>query len=90
MPDLYLPLKREYFQQIKSGEKTEEFRLANDYWANRIVGRQYETIILTDGYPPKSDETRRITRMWRGYRKTVITHPHFGPDPVEVYAIRVN
>ncbi|WP_267960373.1 hypothetical protein [Rhodovulum sulfidophilum] len=38
----------------------------------------------------KGDTERRITRPWRGFRKPKITHPHFGLDTVEVYAIRVN
>jgi len=32
---------------------------------------------------------RRVGRTWRGLRETTITHPHFGPEPVEVYAINV-
>lgn len=90
MRTLHLPLKGEYFDQIKSGEKVEEYRLATPFWAKRIEGREYDGIELAKGYPPKGDTSRRITRPWRGYRKTTITHPHFGPDPVEVYAIRVN
>ncbi|KIC36522.1 hypothetical protein [Leisingera sp. ANG-M7] len=90
MSTLHLPLKSIYFDQIKSGEKVEEYRKANPYWAKRLEGRSYFDIELTKGYPPKGDTSRRITRPWLGYRKTTITHPHFGPDPVEVYAIRVN
>jgi hypothetical protein len=90
MATLHLPLKAEYFDQIKSGEKVEEFRLACPYWTKRIEAREYDQIELTKGYPPKGDASRRITRPWRGFQKTAITHPHFGPDPVEVYAIRVN
>ncbi len=29
-------------------------------------------------------------RPWRGFSNIVITHPHFGPAPVEVFAIHVN
>ena len=90
MTTLYLPLKGEYFDQIKSGEKREEYRLATPYWARRLEGRSYADIVLTKGYPPKADMDRRLQRPWRGFRKTTITHPHFGPEPVEVYAILVN
>lgn len=90
MTTLHLPLKGVYFDQIKSGEKREEYRLATPYWAKRLDGRTYDSIELSKGYPPKNDTARRITRPWRGVHKTTITHPHFGPDPVEVYAIRVN
>jgi hypothetical protein len=27
---------------------------------------------------------------WKGYRLTTINHPHFGADPVEVFAIDVS
>jgi hypothetical protein len=90
MANLQLALHKQYFDQIKSGEKVEEYRLVTPYWTKRISGRDYDDIVLTCGYPPKEDDSRRITRPWRGYRKTTLTHPHFGPDPVEVYAIRVN
>ncbi|MCZ4321408.1 hypothetical protein [Pseudomonas anguilliseptica] len=53
---LTLPLKGEYFDQIKAGTKPEEFRLV---------------------------------LPWRGYRLAIITHPHFGETPVEVFAINV-
>lgn len=90
MSILHLPLKGIYFDQIMNGEKLEEYRLVTPFWAKRLEGRDYDRIELTKGYPPKDDHSRRLTRPWKGYRKTTITHPHFGPDPVEVYAIRVN
>lgn len=90
MATLHLPLKSVYFDQIKNGEKVEEYRLASPFWAKRLEGRVYDRIELAKGYPPKDDASRRITRPWRGIRKITITHAHFGPDPVAVYAIRVN
>lgn len=87
--DLILPLKGIYFDQIKNGTKTEEFRLCNDYWRKRLEGRHYERVIVTRGYPKEGDVERRIERPWRGYTKRTIVHPHFGPDPVEVYAIKL-
>lgn len=90
MADLVLPLKREYFEQIKSGEKWFEYRLRNEYWRKRLEGHgAYDRVILTLGYPKRDDESRRIERPWRGFKKTTITHPHFGPEPVQVYAIDV-
>jgi len=90
MSTLHLPLKGVYFDEIKSGAKIDEYRLITPFWARRLEGRTYDQIKLTKGYPPKSDSSRRMTRPWCGFRKMIITHPHFGPDPVEVYAIRVN
>lgn len=90
MAILHLPLKRIWYEQILSGEKIEEFRLVSPYWTRRLEGSQFDGIVLTLGYPPREDSSRRIERPWRGMRRTMITHPHFGPDAVEVFAIRVN
>lgn len=89
LPSLILPLKREYFEQIKSGEKVEEYRLYNDYWYRRLHMRHYGRIILTLDYPKADDQERRIIKPWRGYVERTITHPHFGPNPVRVFAINV-
>lgn len=90
MQSLTLPLRGEYFDAIKAGEKVEEYRLCNDYWERRIEERRNDQIILTRGYPKRGDDARRIVRPWLGYTIKEITHPHFGPDPVRVYAIVVN
>jgi hypothetical protein len=89
MVDLVLPLKAEYFNAIKSGEKVEEFRLVNEYWRRRLTYRHFDRIVLTLGYPKRDDHERRIVKPWRGYIMRTITHPHFGPDPVRVFAINV-
>lgn len=90
MADLHLALRGGDFDQVKSGEKAEEFRPCNDHWAKRLEGREYDWIVLTRGYPPRTAKSRRLRRPWRGFRKTLLQHELFGPDPVEVYAIRVN
>ncbi|NBA95250.1 ASCH domain-containing protein [Pseudomonas sp. R5(2019)] len=89
MATLTLALKGEYFDAIKAGTKTEEFRLVTPYWRQRLEGRIYDQIELTKGYPKRDDQSRRLTLPWQGYRTTTLTHPHFGPEPVEVFAINV-
>lgn len=95
---LQLALKAEYFDAIRDGTKTEEYRLANAYWRGRlyVVGsrttghRSFSGIVLTKGYPKRGDTERRMELPWRGFARKTITHPHFGPDPVEVFAIDVS
>lgn len=87
--DLILPLKAEYFNAIKDGSKPEEYRLCTPHWCRRLEHRTFDRVVLTLGYPRKGDESRRLVMPWRGIRVTTITHPHFGPAPVKVYAIRV-
>lgn len=90
MKPLHLNLKDIYFQEIKSGIKIFEYRLATPYWEKRLVGREYSAIVVKSGYPSRSDLSRQIIRPWLGYEIHTINHPHFGGEPVEVFAIRVN
>lgn len=90
MGKLILPLNGEYFDQIKAGTKPEEFRMTTPYWTKRIVGKTFDGIVLTRGYPKADDTERRLERPWLGYREAKITHPHFGADEVTVFAINVS
>ena len=87
---LVLPLNGIYFDQIKAGDKPEEFRLITPFWSKRLVGREFSHVELTRGYPARGDKERRLKRQWRGYRTTEITHPHFGDKTVDVFAIDVS
>jgi hypothetical protein len=89
MANLQLAVNGEYFDAMKSGEKTEEYRLVNPHWGKRIYGRWYDRLIITRGYPKKNDTSKRIDIPYGGYEIKIITHPHFGPDPVKVFAIKV-
>ncbi|EHK65254.1 ASCH domain-containing protein [Achromobacter arsenitoxydans] len=100
MADLHLALKGEYFDAIRAGTKTEEYRLCTAYWSRRLEDRdladslehgfgRYKNIVLTRGYPRRDDTERRLVVPWNGFTIKTITHPHFGPDPVGVYAIDV-
>lgn len=90
MSTLTLPLRGEYFDAIKAGDKTEEYRLCTEFWEKRIEEKRIDQIVLTRGYPKRTDQSRRMVLPWRGYEIKEITHPHFGPNPVRVYAINVN
>lgn len=90
MADLQLAVNGEYFDAMKRGEKTEEYRLVNPYWGRRLFGRDYERLVITRGYPRKDDDSRRLVMPYDGYEIKTITHKHFGPDPVKVYAIKIN
>lgn len=89
MADLHLNMKGEYFDAIKAGTKCHEYRLA-EKWLKRLAGKSFDRVFIKRGYPKAGDTERIIVRPWRGYELQTITHPHFGPKPVEVLAIRVN
>lgn len=88
MKTLTLHVKREYFEQMRDGTKTEEFRLCTLYWKKRLE-QYYDNIVICCGYPRNDDLEKRITRPWRGSIIKTITHKHFGNEPVAVYAINV-
>ena len=73
----------------KTGRPILNVLVRTPYWRKRLEGRIYDRIELTKGYPARADETRRLSLPWKGYRVTTITHPHFGAEPVEVFAINV-
>ncbi len=87
MADLRLAMNGEYFDQIKAGTKRFEYRLDNDFWQKRLVGRDYDTLTITKGYPKHGDAERTLTFPYRGYLRQTITHKHFGDQPVSVFAI---
>lgn len=57
---LVLNLKREWFQKIKSGEKTHEFREVKPYWQKRLYNNPSGWICFCDGYPKREDCYRRL------------------------------
>jgi hypothetical protein len=89
---LTIPVNGVYFDQIACRAKDEEYRLTTPYWSRRLMFRDYASIVLTRGYPTGGgiEGVTRLTRAWRGYERKMITHPHFGPEPVEVFAIDVS
>jgi len=87
--DLHLPVKAEYFHAMRDGTKLFEYRLRTPFWSKRIAGRVYRNVVITLGYPKRGDPDRTLTVPWQGFEEQTITHPHFGPEPVEVFAIRI-
>lgn len=65
---LVFNLKKEWFDKIKSGEKTHEYRLFNDYWCKRLT-TQWKKYMLKGtgipccfacGYPKKNDKDKHL------------------------------
>lgn len=48
------------------------------------------TVTKKDPYPRAGDVENILQRPWRGFEVQMIARPHFGPDPIEVCALRVN
>ena len=50
MSTLHLTLKKQWFDMILSGEKTEEYREIKPYWTNRFYSKKYHYICFRNGY----------------------------------------
>lgn len=66
---LIFNLKKEWFEKIKKGEKTHEYREVKPYWDNRLklvmnvlydFGEKYYPCEMRLGYPKDTDWTRII------------------------------
>jgi len=74
---LKLTLKKQWFDMILSGEKTEEYREIKRYWIQRLcneiefennssweaVSKKYDWVEFTNGYNKNSP---RVTLEWKG------------------------
>ena len=59
MKILYMTLKKEWFEKIKAGEKTIEFREIKPYWTKRLQHedgsfRKFDQICFINGYSKAS------------------------------------
>ena len=96
---LHLPLKKEWYEMIERGEKTEEYREQSEYWWRRFVQgtyysdwekhytehdlKQYDAVKFSYGYTK-----RTMTFECRG-----ITigqgRPEWGAPPHETFIIKL-
>ncbi len=90
MKILHLNLKKRWFEEIKSGEKTIELRRVCSYWRKRLIGQHYDEIHIKCGYPKRSDTSKILRRKWTCVARETILHPEFGPEPIDVYVIDVS
>lgn len=61
--EAYLVLKKEFYNQIKWGRKTVEYRDFTDYWVSRLLTHPLKTVKLNLGY---TDEHMIFEINWIG------------------------
>lgn len=63
---LTLHLKETHFEEIRSGKKKEEYRMATPYWNTRIFGENggFDVVEICKGYPARGNID---DRMWFRY-----------------------
>lgn len=55
MSTLHLTLKKKWFDLIRSGIKTEEYREMKPYWDKRLMGgKAFDTVTFRNGYSKNS------------------------------------
>lgn len=82
MKILRLPLKKEWYNMIESGEKKEEYRELKDYWTTRIVSKGWPTHVqFSYGYTIRT-MMFEINRIRVGLGKK-----EWGAPDCEVYII---
>lgn len=86
---LRLAVKKEYFEQIKTGSKTEEYREVKEYWTKRLH-KKYDKVQITLGYPSSEEKQKILNFKYNGWEIKKITHKQFGDKPISVYAIKLN
>lgn len=90
---LILPIKKKWFDMIKSGEKKEEYREIKPYWRNRffkydlvykdgILQVGLPEIIFKNGYRKDSPTIRCKCKLRRG-----TGNPEWGAEPNKEYYI---
>ena len=89
MKNLTLAVKKEWFEQIKNGTKKIEYRLYNEYWIKRLVGKQFDKIIITLGYPKKDDKQKRLEFKWLGYKVEKVCHKEWDYKYKKVFVIKL-
>ena len=87
---LHIPLKFKWFDEIKSGKKDFEYRLFKPHWIKRLVGKDYDAICLTRGFPKKYDEAAHLWKKYNGYKIIPdFEHEEFGKGKNKVFEIDV-
>jgi hypothetical protein len=83
--ELFIIIKRKYFDEIRSGRKTKEYRLVTPYWTERLK-KPYTHIVFQVGYNKKNP---RMKIEYKGWEIENIRHEFFGNEKVTVFAIKL-
>ena len=83
MNTLHLTIKKQWFDMILSGMKTEEYREIKPYYNLRLIGKEYDTVVFRNGYasnaPQFTIELKSITQS--------TGKPEWGAEPNKKYFV---
>ena len=83
---LYLSLKEIWYRLIEAGIKIEEYREITEYWTKRLVGKHYDFVEFTLGYPKSNDLSRRMRYRLDGIEVRT-GNPDWGAEPGKIYYV---
>lgn len=78
---LTLPIKKKWFDMIKSGEKKEEYREIKPYYIARFKHLCFD-VIFRNGYRKDSPKIKCKVKLDRGFG-----NPEWGAEPNKLYYI---
>lgn len=78
---LFLPLKKEWYDMIESGEKTEEYREIKEYWLKRLAEKRFNRVQFSYGY------TKRTMSFLCEGIEIGTGNPEWGPEPGKEYFV---
>lgn len=81
MKELFLTLKKQWFDEILAGTKTEEYREIKPFMSSRLVGKNYDYIVFQNGYNPTSP---RLKCKYLGYEIRDNIYVIKLSDPVQI------
>ena len=68
---LYLTLKKQWFDLINSGFKTEEYREIKPYWEKRFDNKTYDAVEFRNGYHKDAPKMSfKIDKIFQGNGRT--------------------
>lgn len=73
MKTLHLPLKKEWYEMIESGVKTEEYREIKPYWSKRLVGMDRPLFSFRYGYQESNVSGYTYVKFSYGYTRRTMT-----------------
>ena len=100
MKTLHLPLKKEWYNMIESGVKTEEYREIKPYWTQRFIGMNQPLFSFRYGYQQANVKGYTLVKFSYGYTKRTMTfeikeisigkgNPEWGAPKEDVFIIKI-
>lgn len=97
---LRLPLKKQWYEMIESGIKTEEYREIKPYWTRKFIGMNQPLFSFRYGYQQANIKGYTHVKFSYGYTKRIMTFeikeitigkgsPEWGAPKGDVFIIKL-